>query len=129
MYNPVDLNKKKAGALVIHCADPRFQAAYRSVTDGLRVYHDLLAVPGASKAVVDNLSIIDYIKLLASFHHFETIHILDHVDCGAFGPVDNELSEHAKMLAEATRKINRAMPKLKVIPHLLDERQELTVEV
>jgi len=129
MYNPVDLNKKKADSLVIHCADPRFQAAFRSVTGGLEIYYDLLAVPGASKAVVNNPSIIDYIKLLASFHHFETIHVLDHVECGAFGPVNDELSEHAKMLAEAAREINKVMPKLTVVPHLLGETHELTVEV
>jgi len=118
-YQPIDMHKKKSDALVIHCADPRFQAAYRSVIDELGTYYDLLVVPGASKAVVNDPSTIEYVKMLHDLHNFETVHILDHTECGAFGPIDNEVETHKAMLDTAASAITAELPELKIVPHLL----------
>lgn len=127
-YPVVDLHKKKSAVLIILCSDPRFQNAYRKATDGLGKYYDLLVLPGASLAVVDDPNLIKNIKLLQDLHHFETVHILDHIDCGAFGPVDDEIQAHSKMLAGAAAKIRKALPEMIVSPHLLGEKGELTLE-
>jgi len=126
-YPPIDMHKKKSEALVIHCADPRFQPAYRHVIDSLNKYIDLLVSPGASKAVVDDKNKLEYIKLLYGLHQFDEVHVMDHVECGAFGPVDDETKAHGKMLEQATSKIKAALPELKVFPHLLGEKGEISL--
>ncbi len=124
-YQPIDLRKHKSDILVVHCADPRFQAAYRQVIDGFDKFYDLLVMPGASKAIADNQLVVDNIKLLHSLHHFEAIHILDHIECGAFGKIDDEIVDHSKYLDLATKKLNETLPEVSVTPHLLGENQEL----
>lgn len=124
-YMPVDLHKKKSDALVIHCADPRFQKAYRHVIDQLGKYHDLMVAPGASKAVVDDNKFIGNIKLLHSLHHFESVHIMDHIHCGAFGEIEDELKAHSDTLHRAADAISGALENIKVHIHLLGENSEL----
>lgn len=126
-FRPIDLHNKKSQTLIIHCADPRFQAAYRQVIDGLGRYYDLYVSAGASKAVVEDPSAMANIKLLEGLHHFEEIHILDHIDCGAFGPVDNEKTAHQAMLGRAAETIRKELPQLKVLPHLLGEDSEIEI--
>lgn len=128
-YKSIDLQKKKSDALVIHCADPRFQGAYQEVISGLGEYFDLLVIPGASKAVVDNPSTIDYMKMLHDLHHFEEIHVMDHIECGAFGQIDDEQRDHSACLHAAKEKIEAALPGVRVTAHLLGQKQELPVEV
>jgi carbonic anhydrase len=124
-YQPIDLHKKKSDILVIHCSDPRFQDAYHHEIGRINSYHDLLVVPGASKAIVDNLSILDYAKLLQTLHHFTEIHILDHIDCGAFGPVKDEIAAHSASLKAAQDKLVAAMPDIVVKTYLLGEHDKL----
>lgn len=124
-YTPVRMDAKKSKALIVHCADPRFQEAYRAMIDHIGKYHDLVVAPGASKAVAYDEKVIENIKLLHSLHNFEDVHILDHVDCGAFGPVDDERRAHSKMLNAAEKKIKAALPDLKVTYHLLGKDGEI----
>ena len=127
-YRPVDLSRHQSDILVIHCADPRFQSAYRQIIDGFGKYHDLLVVPGASKAIVNDKNLIGHIKLLHDLHHFEKVHIMDHIECGAFGAIEDEIKSHAKTLKLAADKIKEALPQLEVAHHLLGESGELTLE-
>lgn len=49
---------------------------------------DLLAVPGASKSLLEEISspyILQSLKRLHDLHGFSTVHIVDHWDCGAYG--------------------------------------------
>lgn len=121
----VDLHKKKSEALLVHCSDPRFQAAYRSVADELGAYYDLLVVPGASKAIVDAQSVVDKIKMLHGLHHFETIHIVDHTHCAAFGEIDDEKKAHRQMIESARKILAGGLPEVSVEGYLLDEDSEL----
>lgn len=125
LYKPVDMHRKKSNVLVVHCADPRFQAAYKAVTDNLATYYDLLVFPGASKAIADSKTVLANIKLLHDLHRFETIHIFDHIDCGAFGKVQDELKEHSRYLNSAKELLNSALPNVSVVPHLLGAKQEV----
>lgn len=125
MYPPIDLGRKKSEILVVHCSDPRFQAAYRRVIDELGAYYDLLVVPGASKATVDKQSVVEKIKMLHSLHHFETVHILDHTHCGAFGRVEDEFKAHQEMIKKAIATLADSLPDLSVRGHLLNEKSEL----
>ena len=127
-YAKIDSHKKKSDILVIHCSDPRFQNAYRSLIDELGKYYDLLVFPGASKAIVGNKSVLENIKLLHSLHRFGEIQILDHVQCGAFGEIDDELKAHAKKLDAASKLLKATIPGVKVKARLLGEKRELTVE-
>jgi len=128
-YNPVNLDQHKSDAIVVTCCDPRFQDAYRQAAEQVSDYYDLMAVPGASKAIVDDPNVIKNIKLLHSLHHFEEVHIMDHVECGAFGKIDDEVDSHSKYLHLAIQKLGKELPELKVIPHLLGAHKELKLKV
>ena len=124
-YKSIDMHAKKSQALVVHCSDPRFQDAYRKVTDKLGHYYDLLVFPGASKAIADHTLVLDNLTLLHSLHKFEVIHILDHVHCGAFGEVKDEVKDHADYLKKAEQALVSALPGVSVNHHLLAESGEL----
>ncbi|MBI2592021.1 hypothetical protein HYW36_00920 [Candidatus Saccharibacteria bacterium] len=128
-YRLVDLHRKKSDVLIIHCSDPRFQDAHRHMIDKIDHYYDLLVMPGASKAVVDNSSVIEAIQLLYKLHHFNAIHIMDHIECGVFGAVENEIENHSKMLTLAAEKIKLELPQLEVVSHLLGEKAEIKLEI
>jgi hypothetical protein len=87
-----------------------------------------MAVPGASKAIVEDANVIKNIKMLHGLHHFTEVHIMDHIECGAFGKIDDEVESHSKYLYLAQKKINKALPSLNVIPHILGEEKELEVK-
>jgi carbonic anhydrase len=128
-YNPVNLNKKTSDALIVHCCDPRFVNAYRHAAEQVSDFYDLMAVPGASKAIVDDTNVIKNIQMLHQLHNFQEIHIMDHVECGAFGKIDDEVDSHSKYLHLAEQKIAKELPQVKVVPHLLGAKQELKLKV
>ena len=118
-YDPIDMHKKKSDSLVVHCSDPRFQSAYRKIIDELADYHDLVVIPGASKAIADSKLVVDNIKMLHGLHNFETIHILDHVECGAFGKIADEVKDHSAYVKKAKQALKNAIPNIKINAHLL----------
>lgn len=124
-YPKVDMHAKKSDKLVIHCADPRFQSAYRQMIDNWGKYYDLLVLPGASKPVAEDIKIVGTIKMLHGLHAFEEVHMMNHLDCGAFGDVDDELTAHFETLKKAEAAIVRILPNVLVYKHLLGESGEL----
>jgi carbonic anhydrase len=126
-YKPVNLDKHKSDTLIIHCCDPRFQEAYKQAAEQVSGFYDLMVVPGASKAVVDDPNVIKNIKMLHGLHNFESVRIMDHVQCGAFGKIDDEVADHSKYIRLAEDKIKTALPDLKIESHLLGARQELAL--
>lgn len=123
----IDMHRKKADALVVHCSDPRFQTAYRKAIDDMSKYYDLLVFPGASKAIQSHPVVIENIKLLNEFHNFDEIHILNHVNCGAFGIVDDELKTHRESLEHAKKILDKELPGKNIKIHLVDENAELAI--
>jgi carbonic anhydrase len=126
-YSPVNLKKHKSDTLVIHCCDPRFQEAYKQAAQQVSEFYDLMVVPGASKAIVDDPNVIKNIKMLHGLHNFSEVQIMDHVQCGAFGKIDDEVIDHSKYIHLAESKIKKALPLIKVESHLLGAKQELTI--
>jgi hypothetical protein len=128
-YNPVNLKQHKSEALVVHCCDPRFQEAYRHVANQKCDFYDVLAVPGASKAIVDDSKTIDSITMLHGLHDFKAVYIMDHIECGAFGKIDDEVEAHSKYIHLAESKIKKALPDILVSSHLLGAKQEIALNV
>ena len=69
---------------------------------------------GASKAVTDNPSIIGYAKLLQSCTILMKSTFFDHIDCGAFGKMTDEIKAHSASLKAAKRKLQQAITDMKV---------------
>jgi len=128
-YEPVDLEIKKADFLVVNCGDLRFPKAYREVIDNLGGYFDTITVPGASKGIVDYEEPLEYMDVYLGLHGYDTVHIMDHIECGKFGPVDDEQKAHSESIKAAREKIQKAFPQLSVIGHLLGKDGELAVEL
>jgi hypothetical protein len=124
-YNRINLEDKASDLLVLHCADPRFQGAYREVIDSFGQKYDLMERAGASKAVAEDPTTITELEMLHGLHGFSTVHILDHIDCGAYGEVSDEVDAHSYYLKLAAKGIKQAIPNLKIVPHLLGEEEEL----
>jgi carbonic anhydrase len=127
-YNPVNLNKHKSDSLIVHCCDPRFQEAYRQAAEQVSKFYDLMVVPGASKAIVDNPTTTENIKMLYGLHDFKEIHIMDHVQCGAFGKIDDEVDAHSKYVHLAEAKLKKVLPGVKVKSHLLGAKAEIELK-
>lgn len=112
---------KKVENLVITCSDHRFQ---RMMSEHLLQEHevdiersDRLALPGASKSVVDG-TLIPYIQALHELHDFETVWVIDHQGCGVFPAFDNEREEnqvHSGSLGKAAEGINMVLPQVVVV--------------
>ncbi|MBA3757562.1 hypothetical protein H0X09_01740 [Candidatus Saccharibacteria bacterium] len=124
-YRPIDMHSKKSNKLVIHCADPRFQLAYRQIIDSWKSYYDLLVLPGAGKPVAEDVKVVESIKMLHGLHGFEEVHIMNHLDCGAFGKVDDEIAAHSKILEKAEKIITNQLPGVAIYKHLLGESREV----
>jgi hypothetical protein len=54
---------------------------------------------------------------------------MDHVECGAFGKIEDEVDSHSKYLYLAEKKIKENLPQVKVVPHLLGARAELELKI
>ena len=132
-YNPamanfkVDLKKKKSQALVVHCSDPRFQQAHREIIDSHGHYYDLLVFPGASKAIAENELVVDNIVMLHKLHGFKKICIFDHIECGAFGEIDDETAAHQQMINQAKTRLAKALPGIQIEGHLVGDQEALKI--
>jgi carbonic anhydrase len=113
-------------SLVITCSDHRFQESYEDKFRELKINHyDRIAYPGASKAVASR-KLNDAIIALRQLHSFNTIHVMDHTDCGGFGGLEAygydenaEAEAHFKSLKKATEAIGVILPKVIVIEHVI----------
>lgn len=126
--------------LVISCIDYRFRANVASwIKTNLTDKSDLIAVAGTSKALITESSreyVIGLIKIGIDLHGVNTIHLLDHQDCGAYGGSKEhtddraELNFHNQKLEEAEIIIKQTFPQLTVNKYVmtLSEVKQLTLE-
>ena len=120
--------------IVVACVDFRFQNEFLAHCNkqlGEKTF-DYLAYPGASKSILDvesSSAIFFAISALAKIHQTQTIIILDHIDCGAYGgsamfdSIEDEIDFHKEKLQEAKATIAEKFPKLKVELLIYDYRQ------
>ena len=115
---------------VISCIDYRFRPLISAwIKDELNDQADLVAVAGAAKTLLDPASeqyILGLIKIAEDLHGVTTVHILNHVDCGAYGGSKLHAGEaqekqfHANQCALATQVIAQQFPGLTVKHYIVD---------
>ena len=117
--------------LTITCIDYRFRSKYAAVIDNEQEgQSDLVVLAGASKAVNDEdtrESVLKQIDIAQRLHGIQTVHILDHIDCGAYGgsasfadDKDGETTMHKTELEKATQVIKERFPDLEVKSAIVD---------
>jgi len=82
-------DKHRCQAIVIACMDFRFQSSLAEALTkiGLESY-DLVLLPGGGKALIDEVGrdlVLGAIDISQSKHHCNTVVVVNHVDCGAYG--------------------------------------------
>jgi carbonic anhydrase len=123
--------------LVISCIDYRFRPVVAKwIKENLHDQADLVSVAGASKAPISQEShdyILEQIKIGQDLHGVTTIHVLDHVDCGAYGgskmheDQKHEESFHQHQCELAQTAIKEAFPDMTIKSYLVtfDDVHEL----
>lgn len=117
----------------ITCFDHRCRKALHRFIDTTVHEADHCAFAGAAKSILDPTSqplILGQIDIAARLHHIKTIHVVNHMDCGAYGGSGQhhgpaaEREFHRQQLAKAADIIQRQFPTLRVVIHLevLDPR-------
>lgn len=129
MTHSVSQQSHGTSNLVISCIDYRFRPAVAQwIKKEFNDSADLLADAGAAKSLLDTAScdyILDQIKIGIALHGVTTVHILNHIDCGAYGgsskhaDVTSEHTFHAAEGAKAVAVIREAFPDLTVKTYLV----------
>lgn len=110
--------------LVISCIDYRFRPLVAAwIKKEFNDTADLVAGAGAGKSLLDPVSrdyILGQIKIGVALHGVKTVHLVQHLDCGAYGGSGKqtdaaaEQAFHATESAKAALVIQRAYPTLAV---------------
>lgn len=111
--------------LAIMCMDFRFhpEVTITLTHSGYRQF-DLVAIQGASKALVDQATrdaALLAIETAINLHETKRVIILDHIDCGAFGgseafaTPEDEAQAHADSLRQARDIVLGQFPGLEVV--------------
>lgn len=117
--------------ITVSCIDFRFRAPIAQwIKDSLNDQSDLTAVAGASKAILDEdtqASVLKQIELAQKLHDIKTVHIVDHIDCGAYGGSDKfqgdkaaEVVMHQGELKKAAELIVSRFPGISIETHIID---------
>ena len=121
---------RECESIVLTCIDFRFRKEVGDLLSraGFRDF-DLVALPGASKAVIEESSrgvLFHAVEASLALHHPRRIIVVDHIDCGAYGgsaafagPEDEE-AFHAARLDEAREIIRGEFPLLEVVAAYMD---------
>ncbi len=115
--------------LVISCIDYRFRPRVAEWIAGqFNSQADLVAVAGAAKSLIDMPSreyILNQIDIGIRLHGVGRVHIIDHIDCGAYGgskmheSEDAEIAFHSGQCATAADVIREKFPQLTVLSYAL----------
>lgn len=116
--------------VVLNCMDFRFRPLIAEWIDSeLGGKADQIAMAGATKALLDDTSreaTLNYIGIAIRLHDAKTLHIVDHIDCGAYGgsakftDKGEEITFHHDQLAAATKVVKESYPDLNVASHIID---------
>ena len=108
--------------IVISCIDFRFRNKIsKKIEETLKGEADLVSLAGASKSLIDPKSqevVLTQLQIANDLHHIKTVHILDHMDCGAYGgsakfkSQEEETAMHEEKLREAAGIIKDKFPQL-----------------
>ena len=114
---------------VLSCIDFRFRPLVADWIDTeLQGEADSVAVPGAAKALLEpssNAMILEYIAIAVRLHNVAHVHILSHIDCGAYGGSrrfkhqDDEIAFHQEQLQKAKSLVKSHFPHIECSVHIL----------
>lgn len=88
------LSDHTCDACVINCMDFRIyrdNTLHKFILDEMVDSYDLISVPGAGKAIIDESSrplVINSIKISMELHNSDIVYLIHHRDCGAYGGSD-----------------------------------------
>lgn len=123
------VDRHTCAALVITCSDFRFKTAERAFLEsvGLRDDYDLIARPGASRALAEAAGqasgLMDEVQLLHGLHGFLRVLLIHHMRCGAYADLAatrDEREVHAEHLRTAADAVERAIPHITAETYLAD---------
>lgn len=120
----------KIDDLVVSCIDYRFRAKISNWIDtNLKGEADIVAIAGVSKAIIEDSSqkiAMNQLRIAKELHGVTNIHLIDHIDCGAYGGSkefknkDDEIAMHEERLKEAAEIIEDHFPDLTVHAYIGD---------
>ena len=127
------MSQRKCRAAMVFCMDYRLhrQLAGFLESEGLdRDGVDILRIAGAVKSMVrpanerDSDFIIEQLDLVISRHGIEQVYLVNHEDCGAYGPEDipdsaQELQVHRSDLLLARLLVEQQFPQIEVRPYFM----------
>lgn len=120
----------KAKALVSTCMDLRFQKVIHNWLEENNLYelgHDRVAFAGAGG---DLEILLSQVRLSAKLHDIDEVHILNHQNCGYYGPSlesgsTEEREKHTTDLQTAKDAITKEFPNVKVFGYFLTIDQKV----
>lgn len=116
--------------LTISCIDFRFRKGLADWIEAeLGGQSDIVAAAGASKAIMDEdtqATLLKQVKLAKQLHDIQDVHIVDHMDCGAYGGAAKhngdeqaEIAEHQDLLSKAKELIESTVEGVSMHTHIL----------
>ena len=105
-------------ALVVHCMDYRLQKFIQPWIT-VRFGYDNFDIISLAGSVHDYEMVLKYVELAVKIHTIETVCLINHEDCGMYGPGGTE-EHHEEDLKEAEEKIRRIFPHLEVDTYYLN---------
>lgn len=116
--------------LALVCMDFRFRKKINELLSqaGYRDF-DILVVPGASKAIIDDSHrqiVLNALKIAVSLHGIRRLIMVDHIDCGTYGGSSRfpgqveEMAFHTERLHEAYQIIKSQYPMLEIVLMYID---------
>lgn len=116
----------KAQAIIQICIDFRFHAGIveELARIGIKAF-DLKSDAGAVKCLIDGRRevrewVLENFRIAASLHEVETVVLINHSDCGAyggsdrFGSAEEEQAFHEDQLSKARAVVEESLPQMKV---------------
>jgi len=125
------IDRSSCAALVITCSDFRFKSVERAFLEqhGLRDDYDLIARPGAIRALVEPRSeaarttMEEEIRLLLSLHAFSRALLVNHMSCRAYDDLTagaDERAVHRDHLRRAAAAFGTLFPGVAAEPYLIE---------
>ena len=134
MNATVDLSQHQVSTLVVTCVDFRFRELFAEWIAERLGFADLIAMPGASQAVLEIPAVVQQIKRMVSLHHVERVVVADHIDCGAYGgskkfggDLSAEVGMHQEQLEKARALLLREVPGVEVSVYLIGPEGEVAI--
>lgn len=130
MSERIDLRgEHEVDDVVLTCMDFRFRPLIAEwINEQLDGKSDQIAMAGATKAILEETSrdsALDYIGIAINLHHVRTLHIIDHIDCGAyggsakFGDIDEETTFHLDQIHAAKKIVQERFANLEIVGHII----------